>query len=129
MSTDDGKQQAGEQTQPLVDSAAANMNGESEASSNGTSPDSELSSDGGEAPLAIADGDDISIDGTSVAGSEASTSSRPESIEQVTEDDKAAALRLKSVANSHFGKAEYQQALDLYTASLNINPFDAVYVL
>lgn len=93
------------------------------------SPDSELSSDG-EAPLAIADGDDISIDGTSVAGSEAgeagTAGGRPERVEDVTEDDRASALRLKSAANDHFRKTEFQQALDLYTASLNVNPFDAV---
>ncbi|POV96237.1 hypothetical protein PSHT_15265 [Puccinia striiformis] len=35
------------------------------------------------------------------------------------------ALRLKSEANQRFTASQYQEALDLYTLSINTNPFDA----
>jgi len=36
------------------------------------------------------------------------------------------ALSLKSQANTHFSSSRYREALDLYTASLNKNPFDPI---
>ncbi|KAL8278876.1 hypothetical protein RQP46_008747 [Phenoliferia psychrophenolica] len=39
---------------------------------------------------------------------------------------KTAALRIKSEANALFSASKYRQSLDLYTASLNKNPFDPI---
>lgn len=36
------------------------------------------------------------------------------------------ALSLKSQANAHFTSSRYRESLDLYTASLNKNPFDPI---
>lgn len=40
--------------------------------------------------------------------------------------DPQLALSLKSQANSHFTASRYREALDMYTASLNKNPFDPI---
>lgn len=109
------------EAEPLVDSASSGMSSRAEEPPTEPSPDSEEF----QAPLAIADGDDISIDGTSVAGDSDASGSRPERPEDVGEEEKQSALNLKSLANKHFVATEYQQALDLYTASLNVNPFDS----
>ncbi|POY71537.1 putative Protein-serine/threonine phosphatase [Rhodotorula taiwanensis] len=65
-----------------------------------------------------------SIDGTSVMGGEGGI--RAESADQVSDDDKQLALSLKSQANSQFTQSHYREALDLYTVSLNKNPFDPI---
>ncbi|BGP49272.1 Palmitoyl-protein thioesterase 1 [Rhodotorula kratochvilovae] len=65
-----------------------------------------------------------SIDGTSIGGGEGGV--RADSLEEISDDDKKLALSLKSQANAHFTGSRYREALDLYTASLNKNPFDAI---
>ncbi|GAA5901883.1 hypothetical protein JCM8208_006627 [Rhodotorula glutinis] len=65
-----------------------------------------------------------SIDGTSVGGGEGGV--RAESLDEISDDDKKLALSLKSQANTHFSSSRYREALDLYTASLNKNPFDPI---
>ncbi|BGP56321.1 Palmitoyl-protein thioesterase 1 [Rhodotorula sphaerocarpa] len=65
-----------------------------------------------------------SIDGTSVTGGEGGI--RADSVDEVSEDDKKLALSLKSQANAQFTQSHYREALDLYTVSLNKNPFDPI---
>ncbi|GAA5992906.1 hypothetical protein JCM10908_001399 [Rhodotorula pacifica] len=65
-----------------------------------------------------------SIDGTSVTGGEGGI--RADSAEEVSEDDKKLALSLKSQANAQFTQSHYRESLDLYTVSLNKNPFDPI---
>ncbi|EFP74060.2 protein phosphatase 5 [Puccinia graminis f. sp. tritici CRL 75-36-700-3] len=67
---------------------------------------------------------DPSLDGTSVA-SDVSNGVRPTDKSQLSEETIAEALRLKSEANKRFTASQYQEALDLYTLSINLNPFDA----
>jgi len=67
---------------------------------------------------------DPSLDGTSVA-SNVSDGVRPTDKSQLSEETIANALRLKSDANKRFTASQYQEALDLYTLSINLNPFDA----
>ena len=99
---------------PLVDTA--------ELASDALSPSSPSSSSVASsfvAPLG-SDFDEISLDGTSFS----SDSLRAERPEDVTEEDRERAKIIKSEANKHFGMSNFVEALDLYTASLNINPFD-----
>ncbi|GAA6006865.1 PP5 family serine/threonine-protein phosphatase [Rhodotorula paludigena] len=65
-----------------------------------------------------------SIDGTSVGGGEGGI--RAATVDDVGEAEKKLALSLKSQANAHFTQSRYREALDLYTASLNKDPFSAV---
>ncbi|KWU41314.1 protein phosphatase 5 [Rhodotorula sp. JG-1b] len=65
-----------------------------------------------------------SIDGTSVTGGEGGI--RADSADQVSDDDKKLALSLKSQANAQFTQSHYRESLDLYTVSLNKNPFDPI---
>ncbi|KAI5480161.1 protein phosphatase 5, partial [Pseudohyphozyma bogoriensis] len=67
---------------------------------------------------------DPSIDGTSVDGEGGAL--RAERPEDVSDEEKAAALKIKSEANALFSASKYGPSLDLYTASLNKNPFDPV---
>lgn len=69
---------------------------------------------------------DPSIDGTSFNGDGEGGSIRVDSLADVTDDEKAVALKVKSDANKLFGESKYRESLDLYTASLNKNPFDPV---
>ncbi|PLW11818.1 hypothetical protein PCANC_20237 [Puccinia coronata f. sp. avenae] len=92
----------------------------SPASSNSSSPLEES-----RAPLGSgASAYDPSLDGTSVA-SNVSDGVRPTDKSQLSEETIAEALRLKSDANKRFTASQYQEALDLYTLSINLNPFDA----
>ncbi|GAA5992628.1 hypothetical protein JCM11641_003530 [Rhodosporidiobolus odoratus] len=65
-----------------------------------------------------------SIDGTSVQGGEGGV--RATSLAEVGDEEKKLALSLKSQANANFTSSRYREALDLYTASLNKNPFDPI---
>jgi hypothetical protein len=85
------------------------------------SPESDHSSSSFLAPLG-SDFDEISLDGTSVTSEE--DSMRPERAEDVAAEDKERAKAIKSEANRHFASSDYLTALDLYTQSLNVNPFD-----
>ncbi|KAI8457919.1 protein phosphatase 5, partial [Phakopsora pachyrhizi] len=67
---------------------------------------------------------DPSLDGTSVV-SDSSQCVRPKDVSQVSEEAKEKALELKRDANKFFVESHYQEALDLYTLSLNSNPFDS----
>lgn len=67
---------------------------------------------------------DPSLDGTSIA-SNFSDGVRPTDKSQLTPEAIAHALQLKSDANKRFTASQYQDALDLYTLSINVNPFDA----
>ncbi|KAI7967856.1 hypothetical protein MJO29_001133 [Puccinia striiformis f. sp. tritici] len=67
---------------------------------------------------------DPSLDGTSVA-SNPSNGVRPTDKSQLSQETIDEALRLKSEANQRFTASQYQEALDLYTLSINTNPFDA----
>ncbi|GAA5848786.1 hypothetical protein JCM8547_006345 [Rhodosporidiobolus lusitaniae] len=64
-----------------------------------------------------------SIDGTSVNGE---GGIRALSLDEVGDEEKRLALSYKSQANSHFSGSRYREALDLYSASLNKNPFDPI---
>ncbi|GAA5930518.1 protein serine/threonine phosphatase [Sporobolomyces koalae] len=70
------------------------------------------------------DAPEPSIDGTSVTGGEGGV--RATSADEVGLEEKTAALAIKSQANALFSKSKYRDSLDLYTVSLNKNPFDAV---
>ncbi|GAA5952624.1 hypothetical protein JCM3765_002225 [Sporobolomyces pararoseus] len=65
-----------------------------------------------------------SIDGTSVNGGEGGV--RAANAAEVGEEEKKAALAIKSQANALFSQSKYRESLDLYTASLNKNPFDPI---
>ncbi|GAA5917451.1 hypothetical protein JCM6882_006473 [Rhodosporidiobolus microsporus] len=65
-----------------------------------------------------------SIDGSSKYGGEGGV--RATSAEEVGDEERQAALSLKSQANTNFQQSRYREALDLYTASLNKNPFDPI---
>ncbi|SCZ95325.1 BZ3500_MvSof-1268-A1-R1_Chr11-2g03434 [Microbotryum saponariae] len=74
---------------------------------------------------------DPSIDGSSVDGGGHSSGAngggiRPESEAELGPDAKKDALRIKSEANALFSASKYRPSLDLYTASLNKNPFDPI---
>jgi hypothetical protein len=98
------------ETEPLVDTA--------EMATAPGSPDSIAAST--VAPLG-SDFDEISLDGTSVTSNDSTRIDKPEDL---TPEDKERAKAIKSEANRHFGLSDYQIALDLYTQSLNVNPFD-----
>lgn len=61
---------------------------------------------------------DPSLDGTSIA-SNFSDGVRPTDKSQLTPEAIAHALQLKSDANKRFTASQYQDALDLYTLSIN----------
>ena len=67
---------------------------------------------------------EISLDQRSVVSLD-SDSNRPEKLEDLSEEDKNDALRVKKEANKSFLASDYQSALDLYTLSLGRNPFDS----
>ncbi|KAK4050596.1 Palmitoyl-protein thioesterase 1 [Microbotryomycetes sp. JL201] len=73
------------------------------------------------APLSGKAAPEPSIDGTSVTGGEGGV--RAQSLDQVSDEDKQSALRIKSEANALFSG---EDSLDMYTASLNKNPFDPI---
>ena len=85
-----------------------------------------------QAPLGAELDREPSIDGTSIgAGSDydpADASSengiRKAKLEDIDQDERAEALRIKSEANKLFTASRYPEALQLYTLSLNKNPFD-----
>lgn len=85
-------------------------------------PDAEDSEDY-RAPL-NGDAPEPSIDGTSVNGGEGGVRAASEA--EVGEAEKKAALSIKSQANALFTQSKYRESLDLYTASLNKNPFDPI---
>ncbi|GAA6024151.1 hypothetical protein JCM10207_001601 [Rhodosporidiobolus poonsookiae] len=66
-----------------------------------------------------------SLAGSSEYGGEAGNP-RAVRIEDVSEEEKKAALALKTQANAQFSQSKYLDALNLYTASLNKNPFDPI---
>ncbi|GAA6043581.1 hypothetical protein JCM8097_005264 [Rhodosporidiobolus ruineniae] len=67
---------------------------------------------------------DPSLAGSSEAGGESGI--RANSEDEVGDEEKRLALSLKQRANAHFTASRFRQALDLYTASLNKNPFDPI---
>jgi len=68
---------------------------------------------------------EISIDARSIVSNGESDNMRPESLEDLSEQDKEDALRIKKEANKSFQSSDYSSALDLYTLALNRNPFDS----
>ncbi|GAA5833510.1 hypothetical protein JCM3766R1_002562 [Sporobolomyces carnicolor] len=70
------------------------------------------------------DAPEPSIDGTSVNGGEGGV--RAANAAEVGDEEKKAALAIKSQANALFSQSKYRDSLDLYTASLNKNPFDPI---
>ncbi|GAA5825213.1 hypothetical protein JCM11251_006147 [Rhodosporidiobolus azoricus] len=88
-----------------------------------SSPPSSLPDDDYKAPLS-GEAPEPSIDGSSKYGGEGGV--RASSLEEVGEEERKLALSLKSQANADFQQSRYRQALDLYTASLNKNPFDPI---
>ncbi|KAK4054960.1 Palmitoyl-protein thioesterase 1 [Microbotryomycetes sp. JL221] len=92
-----------------------------------SSDSSSLSSDATSeyvAPLSGKVAPEPSIDGTSVQGGQDGV--RPDSLDEVSDEDKQNALRIKSEANALFSASKYRDSLDMYTASLNKNPFDPI---
>lgn len=90
-----------------------------------------------QAPLGAELDREPSIDGTSIgAGSDydpadssssanaAGNTIRKARLEDIDQDERAEALRIKSDANKLFTSSKYLEALQLYTLSLNKNPFD-----
>ncbi|KAK2167212.1 hypothetical protein LSH36_31g05027 [Paralvinella palmiformis] len=51
----------------------------------------------------------------------------PQSVGEVTEENKQKAEDIKEQANSHFKKQNYAQAIELYTEAINLNPAVAAY--
>ncbi|ORY62711.1 Metallo-dependent phosphatase-like protein [Leucosporidium creatinivorum] len=105
---------------PTPAPVASSSSSSDSASDSGSeySPSSEYCAPlGGHAP-------DPSIDGTSVGGGEGGI--RAENAEDVSDADKQTALRIKSEANALFSASKYRPSLDMYTASLNKNPFDPI---
>lgn len=82
------------------------------------------------APLGAELDREPSIDGTSIgAGSDYDPSDvtqaiRKTRLEDIDQDERAEALRIKSDANKLFTSSKYPDALAMYTLSLNKNPFD-----
>ncbi|KAK4702839.1 serine/threonine-protein phosphatase 5, partial [Phenoliferia sp. Uapishka_3] len=101
----------------LADAESTHSSDEDSSSDAGSSTSEYIAPLSGHAP-------DPSIDGTSVTGGEGGV--RAEKEEEVGEEQKQAALRIKSEANALFSASKYRDSLDLYTASLNKNPFDAI---
>ena len=86
-----------------------------------------------QAPLGAELDKEPSIDGTSIgAGSDYDPSGsesggaviRKARLEDIDQDERAEALRIKSEANKLFTSSKYLEALQMYTLSLNKNPFD-----
>ncbi|GAA5961652.1 hypothetical protein JCM21900_004629 [Sporobolomyces salmonicolor] len=108
-----------------ADDASPTSSLPSSPSTSATSLNGSISGDEGEyrAPL-NGEAPEPSIDGTSVAGGEGGV--RATSAEEVGDEEKKLALHIKSQANALFSQSKYRDSLDLYTASLNKNPFDAI---
>ncbi|BGP17335.1 hypothetical protein JCM10213_007549 [Rhodosporidiobolus nylandii] len=108
------------------DSSPTSLPATSSPPSSPSSSTSSLPSDPEQEYRAPLNGDapEPSIDGTSSGGGEGGI--RAARKEDVGEEESKLALTLKSQANAHFTASRYREALDLYTASLNKNPFDPI---